>query len=99
MERHAYMDMDIMMYQKLTLGDASLQVRLRALRSFTYKRTCIFMAFISCEIGDITVRGQTTELRKFFANLAKQDPGRKVKQEQEETSRNHVPRLFLGSVQ
>ena len=25
-------------------------------------------------------------------------PGRKVKQEQEETSRNHVPRLFLGSV-
>ena len=26
-------------------------------------------------------------------------PGRKVKQEQEEISRNHVPRLFLGSVQ
>ena len=25
-------------------------------------------------------------------------PGRKVKQEQEEISRNHVPRLFLGSV-
>ena len=26
------------------------------------------------------------------------EPGRKVKQEQEEISRNHVPRLFLGSV-
>ena len=26
-------------------------------------------------------------------------PGRKVKQEQEEISRKHVPRLFLGSVQ
>ena len=26
-------------------------------------------------------------------------PGRKVKQQQEESSRNHVPRLFLGSVQ
>ena len=26
-------------------------------------------------------------------------PGRKVQQEQEENSRNHVPRLFLGSVQ
>ena len=26
-------------------------------------------------------------------------PGRKVKQELEEISRNHVPRLFLGSVQ
>ena len=25
-------------------------------------------------------------------------PGRKVKQEQEEISRNHIPRLFLGSV-
>ena len=25
-------------------------------------------------------------------------PGRTVKQEQEEISRNHVPRLFLGSV-
>ena len=25
-------------------------------------------------------------------------PGRNVKQEQEEISRNHVPRLFLGSV-
>ena len=25
-------------------------------------------------------------------------PGRKVKQEQEEISRNHVPRLFLSSV-
>ena len=25
-------------------------------------------------------------------------PGRKVKQEQEEISRNHVPKLFLGSV-
>ena len=25
-------------------------------------------------------------------------PGRKVKQEQEKISRNHVPRLFLGSV-
>ena len=25
-------------------------------------------------------------------------PGRKVKEEQEEISRNHVPRLFLGSV-
>ena len=25
-------------------------------------------------------------------------PGRKVKQEQEDISRNHVPRLFLGSV-
>ena len=25
-------------------------------------------------------------------------PGRKVKQDQEEISRNHVPRLFLGSV-
>ena len=27
------------------------------------------------------------------------EPGRKVKQEQEDISRNHVPRLFLGSVQ
>ena len=26
-------------------------------------------------------------------------PGRKVKQEQEEISRNHVPRLFLSSVE
>ena len=26
-------------------------------------------------------------------------PGRKIKQEQKEISRNHVPRLFLGSVQ
>ena len=25
-------------------------------------------------------------------------PGRRVKQQQEEISRNHVPRLFLGSV-
>ena len=25
-------------------------------------------------------------------------PGRKVRQEQKEISRNHVPRLFLGSV-
>ena len=25
--------------------------------------------------------------------------GRKVKQEQEEISRNHIPRLFLGSVE
>ena len=36
---------------------------------------------------------------KVFANLAKQHPGRKDEQEQEEISRNHVPRFFLGSVQ
>ena len=43
-----------------------------------------------------------TELRKkslqiLLGNI-QAGPGRKVKQEQEEISRNHVPRLFLGSV-
>ena len=32
-----------------------------------------------------------------MANRGKQHPGR-ARQEQEEISRNHVPRLFLGSV-
>ena len=35
---------------------------------------------------------------KILLSSAQAGPGRKVKQEQEEISRNHVPRLFLGSV-
>ena len=39
------------------------------------------------------------ESAKRSADFVEQQPGRKVKQEQEEVSPNHVPRLFLGSVQ
>ena len=35
---------------------------------------------------------------KILLSSTRAGPGRKVKQEQEEISRNHVPRLFLGSV-
>ena len=35
---------------------------------------------------------------QILLSSTKAGPGRKVKQEQEEISRNHVPRLFLGSV-
>ena len=35
---------------------------------------------------------------QILLSRAQAGPGRKVKQEQEESSRNHVPRLFLGSV-
>ena len=35
---------------------------------------------------------------KILLSSTQAGPGRKVKQEQKESSRNHVPRLFLGSV-
>ena len=35
---------------------------------------------------------------QLLLSNSKAGPGREVKQEQEEISRNHVPRLFLGSV-
>ena len=42
----------------------------------------------------MTYRGE----KNRFANFAKLQPGRTVKQEQEEISRKHVPTFFLGSV-
>ena len=48
------------------------------------------------------VLSECTELRKSLGKIllssTQAGPGRKVKQEQEEICRNHVPRLFLGSV-
>ena len=35
---------------------------------------------------------------QILLSMSQAGPGRKVKQEQEEISRNHVPRLFLSSV-
>ena len=35
---------------------------------------------------------------QILLSSTKAGPGRKVKQEQEEISRNHVPRLFLSSL-
>ena len=44
-----------------------------------------------------TYRGEKKSLQ-ILLSRTQAEPGRKVKQEQEEISRNHVPRLFLGSV-
>ena len=35
---------------------------------------------------------------QILLSYSQAGPGRKAKQDQEEISRNHVPRLFLGSV-
>ena len=35
---------------------------------------------------------------QILLSVTQSGPGRKVKQEQEEISRNHIPRLFLSSV-
>ena len=43
-------------------------------------------------------RAEKKSLQILLSNTQAR-PGRKVKQEQEEISRNHVPILYLGSVQ
>ena len=42
-------------------------------------------------------RAEKKSLQILLSNT-QAGPGRKVKQEQEEISRNHIPRLVLGSV-
>ena len=57
-----------------------------------------------CSNRDDTEKGGTVSYRaekkslQILLSSSQAGPGRKVKQEQEEISRNHVPRLFLGSV-
>ena len=49
----------------------------------------------------VSERAYRAEKKSLQTSLSRTQAGpvRKVKQEQEEISRNHVPRLFLGSVQ
>ena len=42
-------------------------------------------------------RGEKKSVQ-ILLSYSQAGPGRKAKQDQEEISRNHVPRLFLGSV-
>ena len=58
-----------------------------------YRETCNF----AVNFPVIKYRAEKKSLQ-ILLSRTQAGPGRKVKQEQEEISRNHVPRLFLGSV-
>ena len=56
-----------------------------------------FAMWVGGQIQALIYRAEKKSLQ-ILLSRTQAGPGRKVKQEQEEISRNHVPRLFLGSV-